>query len=468
MNSISINYDGDTAILTLIKDITDSKKMELDLKESLKNLEDLKMALDESSIIAITDQKGIIESVNDKFCEISKYSKEELIGQDHRILNSGYHSKEFFKEMWKTISSGNTWRGEVKNRAKDGSFYWVHTTIVPFLNEKGKPYQYVAIRTDITERKQAEEALVQSEEKYRLIAENMSDLLSVLDMNGQLTYISPSHEMILGYPISYYENNSGFDFIHFEDLPKIESNFQLMLEKKQGSTVECRFKHKNGSWIWFESTCSPILDDNGDILHFIIVSRRITERKMYEEKLTHLAFHDTLTGLPNRRLFTDRLEQSIKEAERYGRNMAVMYMDMDKFKHINDTLGHDIGDELLKQFAQRVKGCLRESDTLARQGGDEFTILLPVVQGEQDILLIANRIFESLQEPWKIGEHVFRTTSSIGIAFYPTDGITSGELMKHADIALYEAKKDGRNNFKTYSTLNPKRRYLPKLEKDPF
>ncbi|HSC40339.1 MAG TPA: PAS domain S-box protein, partial [Chitinophagaceae bacterium] len=177
------------------RNITERKMAEENLRKTLKELSDYKYALDESCIVAITDQKGIIKYVNDKFCKISKYTEKELLGRDHRIINSGYHPTEFIRRLWTTIANGNIWRGEIKNKAKDGSYYWVDTTIVPFLNEQGKPYQYVAIRADITERKNAEHNIKELNETLeKKVTERTIQLEAVNKELEAFTY-SVSHDL---------------------------------------------------------------------------------------------------------------------------------------------------------------------------------------------------------------------------------------------------------------------------------
>lgn len=313
------------------------RESEEQAKNALNELRYQKYALDQHSIVAMTDVSGRIIYANNKFCEISGYSQQELLGQDHRLLNSGTHPAEFFRDMYDTIESGKVWHGEICNRAKDGRLYWVMTTIVPYLDSHGNPAKYIAIRTDITERKKA------------------------------------------------------------------------------------------------------------------------------EEEIHNLAFYDALTQLPNRRMLNDRLTQAMASSKRSGRYGALMFLDLDNFKPLNDTHGHGVGDLLLIEVARRITNCVREVDTVARFGGDEFVVMLSELdvdkaQSVAQAGIVAEKIRVTLAEPYllklrqngdtkTVGHHC---TSSIGVVLFINNSSSKEDILKWADLAMYQAKSDGRNRIRFY------------------
>jgi PAS domain S-box-containing protein len=308
----------------------------------MEKITDYKYALDESSIIAITDQKGIINYVNENFCNISKYTAEELIGQDHRIINSGYHSKEFIKNLWTTIANGNVWKGELKNKAKDGTVYWVDTTIVPFLNADNKPYQYVAIRSDITDRKKGEEELKKilkeiSDYKYAL---DESAIVAITDQKGIITHVNGNFCKISKYATKELIGqdhriiNSGY---HSKEFIK-----ELWTTIANGKVWkgELKNKAKDGSTYWVDTTIVPFLNQAGKPYQYVAIRSDITERKEGEEQIKinnakaiehaqilelkntqlidfcNIVSHNLRAPLINISMLVDYLEQSQDEMER--------------------------------------------------------------------------------------------------------------------------------------------------------
>lgn len=291
------------------------------LNLSFEVLHDIKRALDETAIVAVTDRTGKITSVNERFCIISQYNREELLGQDHRILNSGYHPKSFFKEMWRTIGKGDTWHGEICNRAKDGSLYWVKTSIVPFLDERGKPYQYISIRTDITAQKNI-------------------------------------------------------------------------------------------------------------------------------KKIAHIAYHDDLTGLLNRRSLLKRIDEEIYICKKSNQKFAIIFMNINRFKSINEALGHKGGDLFLKEIAKRLKAIECGVNSIYRMNGDEFVYVLKDISRLTEL---SNAIISVFQDTFILEDYEFYASVSIGVCIYPEHGESTAELLKNTDVAIHHAKKKKITNIVTYT-----------------
>lgn len=436
-----------------------------ELEESARELRFQKLAVDEHAIVSVADGVGKITYVNQKFSDITQYSKDELVGKDHHILNSGYHPKAFFAELWHTILAGRIWHGLVCNRKKDGSLYWVETTIVPFLDETGEPYQYVSIRTDITPVKQAEILLSHSnetlermvteqtaeikerEEVFHSITSTAQDAIVMVDDAGNVTYWNPAAEGILGYKASEVIGKN----LHYLIIPEnyrsqYEAGFAVFSKTGKGlhvgRTTEFQAVRSDGIQIPVEVSLS-VANLQGK-WHGIGIMRDITERKKSERILKQLATTDSLTLLANRRKFEETLAAEVERAKRYDTELSIALIDIDHFKEINDNFGHQTGDEVLIKFSATVSSAIRTTDMAARWGGEEFALLVPQT-GEADVISLAEKVRQAVEQ------HEFlenkQVTCSIGTATLQIDDSVHA-LIERADKALYAAKNSGRNQVR--------------------
>ncbi len=440
-----LTLNGEPHLLAITKDISELKKAEEELRK-------LERAVEQGpAAVIVTDTAGTIEYVNPKFAEMTGYDRAEAVGNNPRVLKSDVMSRRDYAALWSTIKSGREWRGELCNRRKDGSTYWASASISPIKGPDGSATHFIGIQEDITDRKRAEEQLRASEERFRCLVES-SVLGIVIDQDGKPLFANQTYAVIFGY-------DSPEEILALGSLDPLYSATHLERVKRyrtarsQGDHAPDEYEFegvkKDGSLIWVRAQLNQIPWNGDTAVQSTVVD--ITLRKIYEQRLHYQANFDAVTDLPNRTLALDRLNSVVTSARRHSRKVGVLFIDVDHFKKINDTLGHALGDRFLRQAGERIKCCVREEDTVARLGGDEFTVILPDIGSSKDIEGVARKILAAFARPFDLDGHEAFVSASIGITLFPDDADDPERLMRNADAAMYQAKESGRNTLRFFT-----------------
>ena len=405
------------------------------------------------AIVTITSD-GIVRWFNRGAERIFGYRAEEVIGQPVTLLMPERYRELCVAGLHRYLQTGEArvvgGTTELVGLRKDGSEFPIEMSLGEILEDGEQLFRGV-IR-DVTERKRTEDALREMRDRSRSIFDHAPIGVAMVSLEGRYLQVNRSLCEILGYTEEELQALTWQEITHPDDLAASSAYACRIVEGEFPKYhLEKRFLHADGHTVWASLSVSLVRDTEGKPLYFVSQFQDVTERKALEEQLHHQAFHDPLTGLPNRALFMDRLEHALTRANRRGTKVAVLFMDLDNFKVINDSLGHKAGDQLLIAVAERLKACLRPEDTAARLGGDEFTILVEDVTGVGEGVQIAERIADILQPPFALGEQEVFATVSIGVAFNGTaQGQPARYLLRHADLAMYRAKRRGKARYEVF------------------
>jgi len=342
----------------------------------------------------------------------------------------------------------STYVSERRMQSKNGSWKWVQSRgMVVSRDAQGRPLRMIGTHSDISERHAREQELQLSS----TVLQTVDEAVTVTDADNTIVSVNPAFTIITGYTQRDVIGKTPSLLASGTHDRAFYQDMWQQINTQGGWHGEIRNRRKSGQlyveWLSIKRVC----DTKGQVTHYVAVFSDISERKASEERMHHLAHYDVLTDLPNRVLFGDRLTQAIASAQRDNRHLALMFIDLDKFKPVNDELGHPAGDQLLRAVAKRLCQCvLRDSDTVARVGGDEFVVMLHDVESEQDAMTVATKIRAALEQPFELGEHTVSISSSVGVAMFPQHGANESALVKNADIAMYHAKDAGRNRVQFF------------------
>jgi diguanylate cyclase (GGDEF)-like protein/PAS domain S-box-containing protein len=400
-------------------------------------------ALDETASVAWANADGLLIAANERFAELSPYEPADLIGQHLRSVQSVDPSSATTLSITTALAAGLTWRGDLEAIAKDGTHHWVEKTIVPVHDKDRQVVGFISIGIDVTERKRAIVELHVTREFLHAIVEHIPAIIFVKDaVDLNYVLINEAAERYYGKPRSQMLGRNATDVFEKVHAERIANADHRVLETRTGLIMgEHEIRTPDGSTRIVATRRLLILDDAGQPRYLLGVINDVTERRQAEDRIVYLAYHDSLTGLGNRAAFNDHIESTIEKSALLGQSFAVLYIDLDRFKEINDAYGHAAGDALLREVSERLKEATGDA-FVARMGGDEFAIVSLAHTDVETLTALCDRIHRVMEESFEFEGILLDLRLSIGVSIYPADGADLQSLLSHADAALYAAKAD--------------------------
>jgi diguanylate cyclase (GGDEF)-like protein/PAS domain S-box-containing protein len=405
--------------------------------------------------IVVMDLQGRAEYCNHSFTRMTGYTLDDIGGDNAQAWNAVEACRAAYQQLLASQTPGESWSADCENRRKDGSRYWERQMASTLRDADGQHTHLIVVKQDISERRHKRDAYERTRhlQEQALVSSSNGIMITRSDAEDHsIVYVNPAFERITGYTAEEVIGREG-RFLVRDDLaqPALEHIRNALREKREGQATLRNYR-KDGTLFWNELHIAPVRDLTGEsITHFVSVITDVSERVQYQQALEYQANHDSLTGLANRNLLTDRIEQAIAWARRNNHVIGVMLLDLDHFKRINDASGHAVGDALLKEVANRLRNCVRETDTVARLGGDEFVVILTDLPEPDDVDHIAEKVLGVLARPIELVGRDVQVTASIGLALYPRDGDHGEVLLRYADMAMYRVKEHGRNSVRQFA-----------------